>query len=186
MRGQIQFLFSILLLLLMVQMANVMSENALLAFGIYPRDLEKLPHVLTAPFIHANWKHFLHNCVSLTIFTVLCLVLRDRKFFLRVSAIIILMSGVMVWLFGRDGLHVGASAWIFGLWSLCIVTAFFDRSFLNIIVALTTILAFGSMVTGLIPFEARISFEGHVFGAFSGLFAAWFSVKKRPRARPAA
>ncbi len=175
----LRFLLAVQLLVFLVQVGNVISENALLAYGIYPRDPEKLPHILFAPFIHANWSHFVHNSISLAIFSGLCLVLRDQRFFFNVSAFIILMSGIMVWLFGRDGLHVGASAWIFGLWSLCIVLALFERSFLNIVVALTTIIAFGGMVTGLIPFEARISFEGHVFGAFSGLFAAYVFARKK-------
>ena len=31
------------------------------AFGVYPRDLQRLPFILTAPFIHGSWQHLINN-----------------------------------------------------------------------------------------------------------------------------
>jgi membrane associated rhomboid family serine protease len=111
----------------------------------------------------------------------LCL-LEGVAYFVRASAIILFVSGVLLWLFGRDGVHIGASGWIFGLWSLTIVRAWFQRSYTNIFIALAVILLYGGLAWGMLPSGGSISFEGHIFGALSGVAAAWALHHKAPRA----
>ena len=48
--------------------------------------------------------------------------------FLAASAFILVGSGLLVWLFARPGMHLGASGWLFGLWGLLLAQAWFQRS----------------------------------------------------------
>ncbi len=40
------------------------------------------------------------------------------RYYVLTSLFIIFTEGILVWLFGRPAIHVGASGWIFGLWGL--------------------------------------------------------------------
>ena len=163
--------FQILLVMYLVQIANELSGGVLRGFGIYPRDPSALVFIFTAPFVHGGWLHLANNSIGFLIFSGFCLV-RGKRFYLRSSLLIIVVGGFLVWLFGRPASHIGASGWIFGLWSLTIALAWFEKSVINVLIACVVILLYGGMIVGVLPSQPGVSFEGHAFGAFSGVLAA--------------
>jgi len=165
-------------LLVLIHIFNTMSGGQLLGFGIAPQQLYSLPFILTAPFIHGSWSHLLNNLFGLTIFSSLCL-MRGVRFYLFSSAFIIVVSGTLVWIFGRPAIHIGASGWIFGLWSLSMSLAWFQRKFVNIVIALFVAIFYGGMIVGVLPSDPHISFEYHLFGALAGVLCAYVSTKRR-------
>ncbi len=74
--------------------------------------------------------------------------------FMAVSAIIILLGGTLVWLFGFAGVHIGASGWVFGLWAYLLSRAWFQRSWSNLITASVVVLLYGGLIF-LASFLAR-------------------------------
>lgn len=83
-------------------------------FGILPRDTGTFWHVLTAPFLHADFTHLIANTVPFAVLAFLTAV-RGVSRFIVVTALIALLGGGLVWLFGRGGsVHLGASGLIFG------------------------------------------------------------------------
>ena len=162
----------VVLLLLAVHGVNVLLDGALLQFGIIPRVNKAWFHIFTEPFIHGSWQHLFNNIAGIIVFSVLCMA-RGIRFYLVASFFIIAFSGVLVWLFGRSAIHMGASGWVFGLWSLTISLAFFDRSFVSILTAVFVALFYGGMIYGVLPQDPRISFEAHLFGAAAGVFVAF-------------
>jgi membrane associated rhomboid family serine protease len=167
--------------MVLVHVLNMLSGGALSTMGIRPRDPSSLYAIATTPWLHGGLGHLGNNLVMLAALAGLCL-LEGVAYFVRASAIILIVSGVLLWLFGRDGVHIGASGWIFGLWSLTIVRAWFQRSYTNIFIALAVILLYGGLAWGMLPSGGSISFEGHIFGALSGVAAAWALHHKAPRA----
>lgn len=142
-------------------------------WGIHPRDVDGLPGVAAAPFLHGDLNHLWSNLPVFAVLAFLCLI-KGVRYFLKASGLIILMTGVLVWLFARgDSVHIGASGWIFGLWSLAIALAWFERSLLSIAVAIGVVFFYGGMLFGVLPTQAFISFESHLFGAISGVLAAF-------------
>jgi membrane associated rhomboid family serine protease len=141
-------------------------------FGLLPRQLDSLPGIYTAPFLHGSLAHLINNLVGFFIFSSLLFV-HSLRHYLWSSFFIITLTGILVWCFGRPALHLGASGWIFGLWSLTIATAWFDRRFINILIALVVIFFYGSMLWGVLPGDTAVSFESHLFGAFSGAVCAF-------------
>jgi membrane associated rhomboid family serine protease len=164
-------IFQILLIMYLVQLANEFTGGALRAFGIHPRDPFSLLFIFTAPFIHGNWLHLANNSVGFLIFSILCLV-RGKRFYSQASLLIVVVSGLLLWLFGRTAVHIGASGWIFGLWSLTITLAWFEKSVVNLLISLLVILLYGGMILGILPNQPGVSFEGHAFGALAGVLAA--------------
>lgn len=163
-------------LLIGVHLVNVLLGYELNRYGIMPRTLGSLWTIFTAPFLHGNLAHLLNNLLGLCIFSALCLVYSIRRYLLN-SLFIIAASGLLVWLFARPATHIGASGWVFGLWSLCIATAWFERKFINIVIAIFVILFYGGLIYGVLPLNAHISFEAHLFGALMGFYCAYLNSK---------
>ena len=166
--------------MVLVHLLNMFSGGGLSSLGIRPRDPASLYAIATTPWIHGGLGHLGNNLVMLAALTGLCL-LEGVAYFIRASLIIIILSGLLLWLFGRDGVHIGASGWIFGLWSLTIVRAWFHRSYGNVLIAVAVVLLYGGLAWGLLPAGAGISFEGHIFGALAGVAAAWALHRTMPR-----
>lgn len=161
-------------LLVVSHLLNVLLGGLFYPFGILPRDINSLPYVLTSPWIHGGVSHLINNLIGLAIFSWLCL-LRSVRLYVWSSFFIIVAGGLLVWCFGRPAMHIGASGWIFGLWSLSIALAWFDRNAKNIFIAVLVVLFYGGMIYGVLPQEDDVSFEAHFFGAVTGVIAAWMS-----------
>lgn len=161
-----------------VHVVNIFTGGALSNYGIEPRQIGGAYTIATAPLIHADVGHLGSNLVAFVVLGSLVL-LQGLRYFVKASAVIILLGGALVWLLGRPGDHIGASGWIFGLWSLVIALAWFDRSPRNIAIALAVVFFYGGMVFGVLPTQGYVSFESHLFGAIAGVVAA-FTLSKKP------
>ena len=176
--NRINVIVGIALVLCIVHLLGIFLEGDLQYYGIYPRNLDRWHHIFTAPFIHGDWMHLANNLLGLVVFGLLCM-LRSLKYFVQASLFIITVTGFLVWAFARPAVHIGASGWVFGLWSLLIISAWYDRRFSNIIIAIFVVVFYGGMIYGIFPNQKGISYESHLFGAISGiLFAA---IKKRSK-----
>lgn len=180
---RVKLLSSLILLLVAVHGINILMDGNLNYYGIIPRSEPHWFHVFTSPFIHADLGHLVNNLFALTVFSAFFL-LRSTRFYVLSSFFIITLTGVLVWFFGRNAVHVGASGWIFGLWSLSIAIAWFDRRPANILSAFVVLFLYGGMIYGVLPTDPKISFEAHFFGAFSGVvFAYIYSVYLKRRSK---
>lgn len=177
-KDKLGLLFNIAALIVIVHVINVLLNYQLLRFGLFPRDVNHLWGILTAPFLHGSATHLINNLVGLMIFGLLCL-FRSKRFFIQISIFIILFSGLAVWMFGRPSIHIGASGWVFGLWSACIAIAWKDRRIVNILIAVFVIFFYGGMIYGVLPTDPKVSFEYHLAGAIGGVLAVLFFPNKR-------
>ena len=155
---------------------NFAFQGALFSWGLVPRQFKSLPGIYAAPFLHGSLGHLVNNLIGLVIFSSLLFV-HSLKHYLWSSFFIITLTGLLVWLFARPALHIGASGWVFGLWSLLIATAWFDRKLINILLAVVVAFFYGGMLYGVLPTDPRISFESHLFGVVAGVFCALFQKK---------
>ncbi len=158
-------------IMIAVHLLNLLLGGALYGFGLEPRDIDGADGILFSPLLHGDWGHLGSNLAAFVVLAALTL-LDGIKRFAKASAIIIIGGGLLLWLFGRSAVHIGASGWIFGLWAMVIAQAWYDRRWRNIVIALGVLVFYGSMALGFLPLQAGISFEGHLFGAIAGVFAA--------------
>ncbi|MFT4585298.1 MAG: membrane associated rhomboid family serine protease [Gammaproteobacteria bacterium] len=174
--ARVQLLSALATLLLGIRVANCLSHGQLNQFGIVPRSLESLPHILSASFLHGNFGHLFNNLLSLLVLSAFALI-QSVRFYVVSRLIIIAFSGLLVWLFGRGAVHTGASGWIFGLWSLAIANAWFERNFKNIAILVVMIILYGGMAFGVLPTDPRIFYEAHQAGVVSGVVWAYLNAK---------
>lgn len=156
-----------------LEIIDAASFQALDQFGIAPREFGYLPHILTAPWLHFGWSHIINNSIP---FLVLGLIvwLGGVRRWLFVTAACVLSSGLLVWLIAPEHtITVGVSGLIFGYLAYVLVRGFFTRSIWQLLVAVVVFSFYGSVLFGLLPGAAGISWQGHLGGALGGIWAAW-------------
>lgn len=166
------FLAGMLAVLWAIQALNVSLGYRLNRFGIYPRKIISLPGIFLSPFLHGSVQHLFFNSIPLFVLSALLLVNGKTKFF-TVTLWIMLFSGLAVWLTGRRAFHVGASGIIMGYWGFLLFNAYQERSVMAIMLAFLCLYYFGGLMMHLFPSEEKVSWEGHVFGFFSGILTSY-------------
>ncbi|MDN5923966.1 MAG: rhomboid family intramembrane serine protease [Xanthomonadales bacterium] len=140
-------------------------------FGVHPRHLAGLLGVLTAPLIHAGIPHLMANTPALLILGVLALRVYPRA--TRAALPFIwLLSGLLVWVFARPDIHIGASGIAHGLMFFLFVLGLFRRERLAIVTSMVVFFLYGSMTHSILPNDPHISWEYHLAGAICGAVAA--------------
>lgn len=147
--------------------------------GIRPRHTDGLDGVIFAPLLHVDLRHLYANTAPLILLGTFALAAGVRRF-LYSTLLIIGVSGLGVWFVGDpDTVVVGASGLVFGYLGLLVARAIVERSWWNLGVVLLIALLYGWQISGILPTDAPVSWQGHLFGLLGGLGAA---VAFRPRA----
>nr|WP_221460117.1 rhomboid family intramembrane serine protease [Amycolatopsis jiangsuensis] len=175
------------LVLYLVELADVILPGNLDHGGVLSRQADGLDGILWAPLLHAGWSHLFSNTVPVLVFSFLAMAAGIGRWVV-VTAIIWLVSGVGVWLVGPAATYtVGASGLAFGWLAYLLVRGLFNRSLGQILVAVVLLGVWSGMLWGLLPGNPGISWQGHLFGALAGVFAAWLTSRgERARGRKAA
>jgi len=159
----------------LVKIIEVVFEIDLSGFGIYPLTLQGLPGILFSPFIHADFTHLFNNSVPL-FFLSLALFYFYSEVAVRVFIWTYFLTGLLVWVAGREAWHIGASGVVYGLASFLFFSGIIRRYFRLIALSLLIVFLYGSMVWGLFPgVYKNVSWESHMLGFFSGVvLAVWY------------
>lgn len=147
-------------------------------YGIRPRDDDGIPGIAAAPFLHGGFDHLIANTAAFLVLGGL-IALTTRRF-LAATVGIALIGGVATWIFARSAIHIGASGLVYGYAAFLLAWGILTRRVIDIIVAIGVVVVYGSIVTGLLPGQPGISWEGHLFGAIAGVIMAWALRPKRP------
>ncbi len=164
----------ILVLLSLMWISYFLSFFLSLQFlGILPRNISGLIGVIGSPFIHANLYHLVANTTGLLIFGLIFSFVEKKE---NVSLIIsiVFIQGILTWLLARNGLHVGASGLIFGLYGYLLTAGLFHKKPKYILASLIVLIFYGGMLFGVLPSSPMISWEGHLFGFLAGTVNAKF------------
>jgi membrane associated rhomboid family serine protease len=151
-------------------------------WGILPLSLAGLRGIICSPLIHANFEHLFANTLPIFILTF------SLFFFYRKSAYIIfiliyLISGLFVWLVGRESWHIGASGVIYGLAGFLFMSGIISFNIRLLTISMVVALVYGGMFWGIFPNKPEISWESHLWGGISGLGLAFLYRKSSPSDR---
>lgn len=151
---------------------NLLTGNRLLALGIVPRHFYGLRGIIFAPLLHANFNHLFFNTIPLLVLSNFIL-LQGITYFISVTVLIAVISGLLIWCFAKSGLHVGASALITGYWALLISDIVRQGTLTAIILGGLSLYYFAGIFLGIFPSKKGISWEGHLFGLVAGLVTSY-------------
>ncbi len=160
--------------------------GALDSYGVVPRRIAGLKGILLMPFLHGGFAHLAGNSVWLTFFGTMIL-LRSKREFAIVFLSSTVLGGLGVWLFGNLvgplGVHIGASGVIFGCFGYLLSMGLFERKLGSLLVSTLVLVMYGGFLYGVLPGQAGVSWEAHLFGFLAGVVTARW-VAHRQRAQP--
>jgi membrane associated rhomboid family serine protease len=162
-------------LMWLVKITEMLLEINLSGFGIYPLTIKGLAGILFSPFIHSDFNHLFNNSLPL-FFLATALFYFYSEVALKVFCWSYFLTGLLVWLAGREAWHIGASGLVYGLASFLFFSGILRRYFRLIALSLLIVFLYGSMVWGIFPgVYKNVSWESHMLGFFSGVvLALWF------------
>lgn len=159
-------------LMWLVKIVEVLFELDFSKSGIYPLSVEGLPGIFLSPFIHADFNHLFSNSLPL-FFLAVALFYFYSEVALKVFIWTYILTGLLVWIAGRDAWHIGASGIVYGLASFLFFSGIIRKYFRLIALSLLIVFLYGSMVWGLFPgVYKNVSWESHMLGFFSGVLLA--------------
>lgn len=172
-RRSIYITLSFIAIIWMVKIVETTYEIDLGEFGILPRTLAGTIGIVTAPLIHGDIYHLISNSFPLLILGVTFFYFYDRVASI-VLLLIYLMTGFWVWIAAREGYyHIGASGVVYGLLSFLLCSGFLRGDRRSLSISFIILFLYGStFFFGLIPGDARVSWESHLMGAIAGIFCA--------------
>jgi len=150
----------------------------LVGYGIVPRTIMGLVGIFFAPLLHGSFLHLVSNTVPLLFLGTVLFFFYERiggRVFLRGY----FWTNILVWLFARPALHIGASGLVYSLAFFLIFFGLFRRDIRSILISGIVLLLYGGVFYGVLPSDPQVSWESHFAGALVGIFTAvTFSNKK--------
>jgi membrane associated rhomboid family serine protease len=156
-----------------LELLDQLSGNELDQLGIHAREVDGVPEIFTAPFLHAGWNHLISNSLPFYVLGFLVL-LSGLARWVASSLIIIIISGMTAWsLTPPHTIILGASGLIFGWLTYLLARGIWSRRPAQVVVAVIVLLLYGGLIWGVLPGSAGVSWQAHLGGAIGGVVAAW-------------
>ncbi len=155
----------------MIEIIEQTTGLSFVRFGIYPRHLKGLYGIALSPFIHSGFNHLLSNSIPFFILTFV-LIYFYRRISYRIFFQMFIFSGICVWLSGREAWHIGASGVIYALAAFHFVSGIIRNDIRLLTISVVVVFLYGGLVWGMFPINPAVSWEGHLWGAVSGVVLA--------------
>lgn len=172
--------FAFLISIWFVKWLEIRFDLDFSKFGVYPKELGGLKGIVAAPLVHGDVKHLIGNSLPFIALSLAIAYFYD-KVSNRVFILAYLCTGLLVWLFGRQSFHIGASGVVYAMASFVFFSGLIRRHLQLIAISLLVVFLYGGMVWGLFPIEPRISWESHLSGAVVGFLMALIFRKLGPQ-----
>lgn len=150
---------------------NLLLPFDLAILGIYPRTLNGMIGILMAPMIHGSLLHLISNTLPLLFLGIVLFLFYDR-IAKRVFFQCYFLTNILVWIFARPSLHIGASGLVYGIASFLIFFGLFRKDLKSMLISIVILLLYGGLVYGIFPHQPGVSWESHLMGALVGLTTA--------------
>jgi membrane associated rhomboid family serine protease len=172
---------SIFILLFIISFYGSRYINVSLTdFGVEPRTLKGLLHMPTMLFVHASPEHLWNNVLAFFILTT-TLFFFYYEIAIPVFLIMWVFSPVLLFVIGRDNVHVGASVLIYAEFAFLFFSGIFRRNLNMKRISMAVGFVYGYTVWYMFPIEQQVSWEGHISGFICGIMLAWYFRKQGPQ-----
>lgn len=148
--------------------------------GVFPLHIKGLLGIITSPLIHGDFQHLMANSVP---FLVLSwgIFYFYRPLSYRIFFLCYLTTNVLIWLGAREAYHIGASGLVYSFASFLFFSGIFRNYYRLIAISFVVVFLYGGLFWGIFPILKDVSWEGHLFGAISGLTYALAYRKEGPQ-----
>jgi membrane associated rhomboid family serine protease len=156
-----------------VEIIEQISGLSFVKLGVFPLHLNGLQGILFSPFIHSDFSHLISNSVPFFILLFM-LVYFYRRISYRIFFQMYFLAGICVWLAGREAWHIGASGVVYAMAAFHFVSGLIRNDVRLLTLSAIVVFLYGGMIWGIFPIDPDISWEGHLWGAVSGLVLALY------------
>ena len=170
-----------IILLWLIKFMGTQLDSSFYYLGIYPQKIRGLTGIITSPFIHNDYEHLFNNSIPVFVLGTAIFYFYSEIAF-RVIGWSWLLTGLLVWIAGRDSWHIGASGLVYSLASFLFFSGILRKDLRLMALSLLVVFLYGSMVWGMFPLiNIHVSWESHMLGAGVGLILAILYRKKGPQ-----
>lgn len=167
------------LVIWVIHLVAYLFNISLSQLGVLPRNFSGLIGIISAPLIHGGFSHLLSNTAPLIILGISLFYFYPKQAYAS-FLVIYIGTGLLVWLFGREVYHIGASGVVYGYVSFLFFNGLFRKDNKSIALSLLVVFMYGGLVWGVLPGMKGISWESHFFGALMGFVASFIFRKIDP------
>jgi membrane associated rhomboid family serine protease len=164
----------------LIHILNLSMDMKLNQLGVEPRVLSGLIGIIAAPLIHGSWSHLIGNSMSFIVLASLLFYFYPDIGY-RIFAMSWIIVGILVWIFGRQSFHIGASGVIYAMAGFLVLSGIIRRHYQLMSISLIVIFLYGSMFWGIFPGQPGISWESHLSGFLVGFTLAVIFRNKGPK-----
>jgi membrane associated rhomboid family serine protease len=150
--------------------------------GVYPLEKRGVFGIFAHPLIHGSWRHLFANTMPLFLLSW------GLFYFYRQIAPYIFFAiwigcGLLTFLIGKPGWHIGASGVIYGLAFFLFFSGIFRKYVPLIALSLLIAFTYGGLVWHMFPqfVKPTTSWEGHLSGAITGVLCAFAFMRHGPQ-----
>lgn len=162
-----------------LKLAEIFFNLKLSYLGVLPRETSGIIGIFFSPLVHGDLNHLISNTFPFLILST-SLFYFYKKNSVKVFIFSQFLTGILVWIFARDSYHIGASGLIYAFAAFFFFNGIFYRNIKAVTLSLITLFLYGGLAAGLLPVDEKISWEGHLFGAVSGLLSVFFFSNNTP------
>lgn len=154
---------------------NVSLSN----LGVEPRTWKGLLNMPTMLFVHASPEHLWNNTLAFFILTT-TIFFFYYEIAIPIFLIMWVFAPIILFVIGRDNVHVGASVLIYAEFAFLFFSGIFRRNLNTKRISMAVGFLYGYTVWYMFPIEEQVSWEGHISGFICGIFLAWYYRKQGP------
>ncbi|OFX18368.1 MAG: hypothetical protein A2033_14055 [Bacteroidetes bacterium GWA2_31_9] len=168
---------------------------SLIKYGLVPQKLSGIKGIFLSPLIHADYSHLISNSIPLFLFSF-ALFYFYRPISYKIFILSWFLTGLFVW-FGiipalnilknnihfiniREAYHIGSSGLVYSLGAFLFISGIIRKNFQLSALTLLVTFIYGSMIWGILPLKAEISWESHLYGLITGSVLAFYFRKHGP------
>ena len=150
--------------------------------GIYPMEKKGLFGIFAHPLIHSGFTHLLANTLPL-FFLSWCLFYFYRSIAPLIFFLLWMGCGILTFVIGKPGWHIGASGIIYGLAFFLFFSGLLRKYVPLIAISLLVTFLYGGLVWQMFPYFTPVStsWEGHLSGAITGTLCAFAFMNYGPQ-----
>lgn len=146
-------------------------------FGILPRNYYGLLGILTGPVLHINFTHIISNTIPLLLLGggLFYFYYKKAKLVFYVSYFV---PNILVWIFARPLMHIGASGIVYALATYLVMTGLLRRDMKSLSISIVVVILYSSLFLGLVKQLDSVSYELHFAGVIVGIGLAFYHNSK--------
>ncbi|KAA6334191.1 hypothetical protein EZS27_017467 [termite gut metagenome] len=164
----------LIFLMYMMKVLEIGMDWSFLYLGVYPLTKKGVFGIFAHPLVHSSFRHLFANTLPF-LFLSWCLFYFYRDIASFIFFVIWIGCGIITFLIGKAGWHIGASGIIYGLAFFLFFSGIIRKHIPLIAISLLVTFVYGGLVWNMFPFFVKpsISWEGHLSGAIAGIVCAY-------------